>query len=94
LFSDVSPSVFCPSMPSDESTRSELLYMLADEKGRHNVEVESKFVTLSSYCSQERLRSLQIRDGRYSRDGLNKLLSTLIDACSGLLNALLEPPTA
>jgi hypothetical protein len=79
---------------ADEATRSELLYMMADESGRHSTEVEVKFVTLSSYCSQEILRSAQIRDGKYSRDGLNKLLSMLIDACGGLLTALLEPPAA
>jgi hypothetical protein len=66
--------------------------MMADESGRHSTEIEVKFVTLSNYCSQEVLRAAQLRDGKYSRDGLNKLLSVLIDACSGLLTALLEPP--
>jgi hypothetical protein len=67
--------------------------MTADESGRHSTEIEAKFVTLSNYCSQEKLRSLQLHDGKYSRDALNLLLSTIIDACSGLLSALLEPPT-
>lgn len=77
-----------------EKTRSELLYMLADERGKHSDDVEEKFVVLSNYCSEPRLQSAQFRAGRYSNQSLNLLLAALVDACNGLLMALLEPPAS
>lgn len=76
----------------DENTRSELLYMVADEQGKFNDADEQKFVVLSNYCTEPRLRKMQFRSGRYSPDAINFLLSALVDACNGLLISLIESP--
>lgn len=78
---------------SDEATRSQVLFMTSDGKGTISLGIESKFVVLSSYCSQERLRALQFKDGKYSRDKLNFTVSAVIDACTGLLSSLLDAPS-
>jgi protein-tyrosine-phosphatase len=78
---------------SDEATRSEALLMTTDGNGTISLDLESKFVVISSYCSQERLRATQFKDGKYSKAyELNFLLSGIIDACTGLLSSLLDAP--
>ena len=76
----------------DEQTRSEVLYMVADEEGRFGEENEEKIVVLSQYCSEPRLRAMQFRSGTYSKDAMNLLISAMVDACHGLLNELIESP--
>lgn len=79
---------------SDEATRSAVLFMTSDGKGTIDEAIEAKFVVISSYCSQERLRAMQFKDGKYSRDKLNFTVSAIIDACTGLLSSLLEAPSS
>lgn len=67
------------------------MFMTADE-GRINQDLEEKFVVITNYTSQDRLKSASLRDAKYSRDSLNLLISFLIDACAGLLSSLLEAP--
>lgn len=74
----------------DEHTRSELLYMVADEEGRFSEEQEERIVVLSAYCSEPKLKSMQFRAGSYSRDAMNFLIAALVDACNGLLASLIE----
>lgn len=76
----------------DEHTRSEVLYMVADDEGRFEEESEEKIVVLSQYCSEPRLRAMQFRSGEYSKDAMNFLIAALVDACHGLLNDLIESP--
>lgn len=76
----------------DEATRSELLYMVADEEGRYNDAEEKRFVVLSSYCTDPKLQAMQFKSGRYARDTMNMLLSALVDSCDGLLMWLMENP--
>lgn len=76
----------------DEHTRSELLYMGADHEGRFNDSEEEKVVVLSTYCSNPRLQSIQLKSCPCSRDEMNFLISAMIDACNGLLMSLIESP--
>lgn len=76
----------------DEHTRSEMLYMLADEEGRFSDNQEERIVVLSEYCSEPKLRAMQFRPGKYQRDGVNFVISALVDACNGLLASLIESP--
>lgn len=68
--------------------------MTADGDGSIDEAVEAKFAVISSYCSQDKLRSMQFTDGKYTRDKLNFMISGLTDACSGLLGSLLDAPAA
>lgn len=77
----------------DESIRSQALFMTSDPGDAINEEVESKFVCISNYASQDRLRKIQYKDGIYSKDKLNFVMSGLIDACKGLLDSLIDIPS-
>lgn len=76
----------------DEGVKSEVLYMVTDEQGRFGEELEERIVVLSEYCSEPRLRRMQFKSGKYPKDSLNFLLSAIVDACNGLLAALIESP--
>jgi protein-tyrosine-phosphatase len=70
---------------TDENIRYQVISEYAAEEA--NID-EHKFVVLSQYCQEALRGKIVFRDGRYERDALNKLLSALIDACSGLLASL------
>eukprot|EP00737_Agarophyton_chilense_P002966 gb/GEZJ01003429.1/.p1 GENE.gb/GEZJ01003429.1/~~gb/GEZJ01003429.1/.p1 ORF type:complete len:251 (+),score=18.64 gb/GEZJ01003429.1/:229-981(+) len=76
----------------DEQVRSELLYMFTDDEGRYNEAMEERIVSLSSYFSNPKLRTIQFRSGKYSPDAMNLMLAALVDACNGLLASLIEWP--
>uniref|UniRef100_A0A7S1XIV5 Phosphotyrosine protein phosphatase I domain-containing protein n=1 Tax=Erythrolobus australicus TaxID=1077150 RepID=A0A7S1XIV5_9RHOD len=75
----------------DERTRSQVIYMTAAPDGKHDVQVEEKIRLLSSYCMDDRLRSMQFpTNSQYSREALKLVMSAVVDACGGLLRALIE----
>lgn len=76
----------------DDAIRSELLYMLVDDEGKYNDAEEDRFVLLSSYCANPKLKSLQFKSGKCGRTEMNFMLSALVDACNGLLVSLIESP--
>ncbi|KAI0565289.1 Phosphotyrosine protein phosphatase I [Gracilaria domingensis] len=76
----------------DEHVRSELLFMVTDDEGRYNDAIEERIVSLSSYCSNPKLRQMQFRSGKYSPDAINLVVAALVDACNGLLVSLIESP--
>lgn len=77
-------------MKISDRTTSDKISALLSEFSAADASFMPKLVVLSSYCSHEELRKMRFRDGKYSPDGLNRLLSAMVDACSGLLSSIMQ----
>lgn len=68
------------------------MFMTSDSDGAIDEKMEAKFVCISNYASQDRLKTMQYKDGVYSKDKLNFIMSGLMDACKISLPPLLVLP--
>mmetsp|Transcript_610 Transcript_610/g.1063 ORF Transcript_610/g.1063 Transcript_610/m.1063 type:complete len:300 (+) Transcript_610:213-1112(+) len=77
---------------ADERVKSQVLYLIADSKGKHDDEIETKVRVLSSYCSKNsQYSTIQFpSSGKYTRDSIKVMLSALVDACTNLLFNVVE----
>ncbi|GAB0495084.1 hypothetical protein MMPV_006381 [Pyropia vietnamensis] len=76
---------------ADEATRTAVVSLAAGADGVHEEAVEAKVVLLSDFCGEPRLRGKGLGGRDPTRpDVVRFLLSTVVDACVGLLAHVLE----
>lgn len=76
---------------ADEATRTAVVSLAAGADGVHEEGVEAKVVLLSDFCGEPRLRGKGLGGRDPTRpDVVRFLLSTVVDACVGLLAHVLQ----
>lgn len=76
---------------ADEPTRTAVVSLAAAADGVHEERVEAKVVLLSDFCGERRLRGKGLGGRDPTRpEVVRLLLSTVVDACVGLLAHVLE----
>jgi len=76
---------------ADEATRTEVVSLAAGADGLHDERVEAKVLLLADFCGEARLRGKGLGGRDPNRPEVVRfLLSTVVDACVGLLAHVLE----
>jgi len=76
---------------ADEATRTEVVSLAAGADGLHDEGVEAKVLLLADFCGEARLRGKGLGGRDPNRPEVVRfLLSTVVDACVGLLAHVLE----